>query len=214
MKGAGIYKIENTITNQIYIGSTKNLNKRKNEHFAALRGNRHCNIKLQRSVNKYGIDVFIFEIIEMVDPCTVIQREQHWLDLLKPQLNICLVANSVKGIPRTKEWADKISKSNKGKKMSEESKVKMSLAKVGKTPPNKGIPHSPATKFKISQSKLGTISWNKGIPLSESHKANARNARLGYRHSVESREKISIANVGKHSKPLKKLFNESNCNNK
>ena len=49
-----IYKIENIVNKRIYIGSTKNYEKRKDTHFRTLRNNNHHNDFLQRSFNKHG----------------------------------------------------------------------------------------------------------------------------------------------------------------
>jgi group I intron endonuclease len=64
---SGIYSITNKINRKRYIGSTKNFDRRKREHFDLLTKDEHWNIKLQRSYNKNGSGVFIFEIIELCD---------------------------------------------------------------------------------------------------------------------------------------------------
>lgn len=83
--------------------------------------------------------------------------------------------------PRPKEWGDKISQSNRGRKMSEESRRKMSLARMGRPPANKGIPKSEETKRKISKTKLANkhAAWNKGKKHSETHHANWKKAMGG-----------------------------------
>ena len=50
----GIYKITNIIKGNFYIGSSINVEKRMYEHKRMLRKNKHTNIHLQRSWNKYG----------------------------------------------------------------------------------------------------------------------------------------------------------------
>ena len=60
----GIYKIENKITKDLYIGQTNNFEKRKKQHFSALRNNRHKNYKMQKDILEYGIENFEFEIIK------------------------------------------------------------------------------------------------------------------------------------------------------
>lgn len=47
----GIYKIVNLVNEKVYVGSAKNFNRRKNQHFNALIKGCHPNIKLQNSVN-------------------------------------------------------------------------------------------------------------------------------------------------------------------
>lgn len=59
-----IYKIENTITNQCYIGQTIDYNRRKNTHINRLRRNTHDNPKLQNAWIKYGEEAFSFEVWE------------------------------------------------------------------------------------------------------------------------------------------------------
>ncbi len=64
-KESGIYQIRNIINGKIYIGKSINLNNRKSQHFLSLRKNIHKNFKLQGSVNKHGINNFVFEILEI-----------------------------------------------------------------------------------------------------------------------------------------------------
>ena len=80
----GIYKIVNTKNQKIYIGSSKNLDKRWDEHRKNLLNNKHINIKLQRAWNKYGSDSFQFQIIEQCDVSNLYDREQYYLDSLMP----------------------------------------------------------------------------------------------------------------------------------
>jgi len=81
---SGIYQIKNTINNKFYIGSAKNLNVRKARHFSSLKNCRHENIYLQRSYNKHGECFFVFNIMEYCEEKYLLEREQYYLDLLKP----------------------------------------------------------------------------------------------------------------------------------
>ena len=76
----GIYKIENIINNIIYIGSSINVEKRFERHKYDLKRNKHHNIYLQRSYNKYGIENFKFEIIEECNILDIKSIEQKYLD--------------------------------------------------------------------------------------------------------------------------------------
>ena len=81
---SGIYKITNIINNKMYIGSSENLERRRNEHFRELKANRHSNVKLQHAYNKYGVDNFKFEVLEYVaDINCLLNTEQKWLDEFK-----------------------------------------------------------------------------------------------------------------------------------
>lgn len=59
-----IYSIFNQINYKQYIGKTKNIKRRYNEHKKLLKKNKHFNSHLQYSWNKYGEDVFLFKIID------------------------------------------------------------------------------------------------------------------------------------------------------
>lgn len=61
----GIYKITNTIDNKCYIGKSIDLKRRIRKHKAYLKSESHHNIHLQRAYNKYGLENFKFEIVEV-----------------------------------------------------------------------------------------------------------------------------------------------------
>lgn len=61
---SGIYKITNTENNKVYIGESLDIYRRWDEHKYDLLHNKHCNYLLQNDFNKYGIDMFNFEIIQ------------------------------------------------------------------------------------------------------------------------------------------------------
>lgn len=63
----GIYKIVNLINNKIYIGQSRDIDKRWKMHIYELNHNIHVNPHLQGSWNKYGEKNFAFEIICLVD---------------------------------------------------------------------------------------------------------------------------------------------------
>ena len=65
---AAIYQIKNKETGKIYIGATTGFGHRRNSHKSCLRRGIHRNQALQEDYNKYGLDVFEFEVIEE-HPC-------------------------------------------------------------------------------------------------------------------------------------------------
>lgn len=87
---SGIYKITNTTNGKFYIGSSTDIARRFNEHRSRLTGANHGNPILQRAWDKYGTDSFTFEVIEECtnDQQLLLEREQHYLDLLKPYLEV------------------------------------------------------------------------------------------------------------------------------
>jgi group I intron endonuclease len=58
---------------------------------------------------KYGYSNFTLEILEYCDSSETIQREQYYLDLLKPEYNILLTAGSRLGSKHSEQTRAKIS---------------------------------------------------------------------------------------------------------
>jgi group I intron endonuclease len=115
---SGIYGILNKLNNKIYIGSSKSLGSRLNEHKYDLIKNIHNNKKLQRAFLKYGLDNFIFLLLEKCDESDLLSREQYYLDLYKCYdsnfgYNLCPTANRTVISEETRNWF-KIN--NKGEK--------------------------------------------------------------------------------------------------
>lgn len=122
---AGVYLISNNVNGKCYVGSTVHLDQRRREHFSRLANNKHINAHLQNAYNKYGREAFDFEILETIDiddniKDKLLKREQFWIDNLKPEYNILLVAGSNLGYHHTDETKRKISESTTGVKKSEE----------------------------------------------------------------------------------------------
>jgi len=136
-KGNVIYKITNTVNNKVYVGQTKWFKKRFGEHLKALLSNSHCNIHLQGSVNKYGKDNFIVEIIEFVEDLKELTaREQYWVDYYKSYdecngYNLCKDVRNPWYGERSEEHKCKLSLAHLGKKASAEVRKRMSQAQLG-----------------------------------------------------------------------------------
>jgi group I intron endonuclease len=113
---SGIYWITNIINGKCYIGSAMKLGDRRNDHFNDLIKNKHYNSRLQNAINKYGIKKFKFEIIEFCSPDKLIEREQNYFDILKPEYNICKVAGNMLGFKHSKKTKELLSNNQfKGK---------------------------------------------------------------------------------------------------
>lgn len=132
-KISGIYMIKSLIDDRIYIGSAACLYTRCRHHKYLLNIKDHCNIKLQRFVNKYGIDSIDFEVMEVCRKDELAQIEQIYIDLLKPYFNICQFAQNSIGYKHTEESKRLMSLSKKGNKsslgrvLSQETKDKIAL---------------------------------------------------------------------------------------
>lgn len=73
-----IYKITNIINQKLYIGQTKDFERRKREHYN--HGYNRVNKVLYSAMKKYGNDNFIMEKIEEVKDEKANEREQYWIE--------------------------------------------------------------------------------------------------------------------------------------
>src|SRR5689334_15389338 len=119
----GIYKITNILNNKFYIGSAVSCGRRWNIHKCHLLKNKHHSKYLQNTFNKYGLNNFTFEIIELVEDFAndkailkecLLRREQYYIDSLKPEYNIAPTAGSNLGYKFSEESRNKISSIVKG----------------------------------------------------------------------------------------------------
>lgn len=78
----GIYKITYMDTDQVYIGSSKDIQVRWSKHIQELNNNKHHSWKLQEAWNREpDKNKFKFDIIEFVDDKTnLYDREQYWIN--------------------------------------------------------------------------------------------------------------------------------------
>lgn len=97
-KTSGIYCITSKFNNKKYIGQSINIALRWRDHLNKLKLNKHCNKHLQNHFNKYLIEDLTFEVLEeVIDLNLLTEREQYYLDLLKPEFNACPAAGSTLG---------------------------------------------------------------------------------------------------------------------
>jgi group I intron endonuclease len=147
-----------------------------------LRKNIHSNILLQRAFNIDGTDNFEFRLVEECVEEVLIQREKAWIEYYKSRdrqygYNLCDPDRHIRPIC-SQETRDKISKANKNRKHTEESKRNMSLAKKGMPSGRKGCKASSETIKK----------------LSDSHKG--QRSSLGYKHTEEAKRNMSLTHIG------------------
>jgi group I intron endonuclease len=83
IRESGIYKIENLVNHKIYIGQSKNIHNRMLQHKNELKHRKHINTHLQKAVDKYGLDNFIFEVIEKCPISLLDEKEVYWIEKLK-----------------------------------------------------------------------------------------------------------------------------------
>ena len=84
---SGVYKIINTITKDFYIGSSKDVKRRWAQHKCPSYLKKHPNNQLYKDMQKYGKDYFVFEILEEVEIEHLKEKEQQFIEKLKPTYN-------------------------------------------------------------------------------------------------------------------------------
>lgn len=205
---SGIYRIVCSVNQKLYIGSTKDLRKRRQEHFNNLRKSKHPNQLLQNAWNKYGEQAFIFEVLELVLAPFLLEREQYWLDNLKPfapreGFNIAQSTQSNNlGMKASPETIEKLRASHigqhgywTGKKRPPETCEKIRAVQIGIPKPRyPGYTHSPEHREKLRQANLGK-------KQSEETIRKASEARRGKKRNPESVEKSRIARTGRKNTP-------------
>lgn len=132
---SGIYQIVNTTNGKRYIGSAARIEKRWAEHRRGLKKGVHHSRHLQSSWAKHGEGVFRFEVLEFCGAQALLTREQHYLDVLRPEFNICKIAGSTLGRIHGPETRAKIAAKAVGRKApprSTEYRAKMSAAHKGR----------------------------------------------------------------------------------
>ena len=99
---------------------------------------------------------------------------------------------------------------NKGVPLKEETKLKISVAKIGSNAWNKGIPLTEDCKQKLSQSLSGRKAWNKGVECRPETKQKLQKAGLGNKHALghkvseASKKLMGLANLGRPSSAKQK----------
>ena len=132
----------------------------------------------------YGKE-FLYNLTDGGDGCKGLERTKEHKNAISVAIreahNKGLFLNIKRGQPCSQESRNKISQSNKGKKRTEE--VKLKLSEIHK--------------------KNGTGKWRKGCKQSNNQKqallkTNIGNKyRLGHKHSEETKIKMSLARIGK-----------------
>ncbi len=195
-----VYAFRNKVNGKFYVGSTKDFRYRKSQHLQDLRKNRHHSPILQRAYHKYGAKQLFFEVIETVkDINTLLDREQHYIDTLRPEYNICSKVQappSRKGMKSTPEHCLHMSHAlkgrpgvMKGKKFTKKHRKKISRALKG----NQnclGNEHSQATIEKMTRKRNENPSRRPKNPKEAQRKRSASLKKMWDSRPAEERDAI------------------------
>jgi group I intron endonuclease len=161
----GVYLLFNKSTYKFYIGSSNNLSMRlRNYYFLSkLLDGRY----ISNSINKYGHNNFSVFILETSkEDISILDREQYYIDLYKPEYNLLKIAGNSLGYKHTEASKLKITLSKKGKKMSIETRELLSNLFKGENNPFYGKKHTELMKKKLSESRKGKDNPMYGKPKS------------------------------------------------
>jgi len=187
-----IYCATNLINKKVYIGqTTKSLNYRKSTHIRGSRNKRPQCRKFHFAIQKYGHENFEWTVIATCSSQEELNtKEIEFISIFKAtedEFGYNLAQGGRSGGRLSEETKRILSEKSRGEKSvwfgrkhTEETKIKISLAQKGKT----GKPHTEASKEKLRQRMMGNS-------ISEEARAKISAKKTGFKHSQASKEKMS-----------------------
>lgn len=128
---SGIYLFTNKINGKRYVGSSLDLSKRFNNYFnVAYILDKKDNMNIYKALIAYGFINFKLDILEHCEPSKLIEREQYYLDLLKPEYNILKFAGSPVGVKRSKNTILKLKAKALSRSAETQAKIRAHLKKL------------------------------------------------------------------------------------
>lgn len=188
---AVIYKITNMANNKYYIGSAESFARRQWQHKYDLKRKAHKNPRLQAAWDKYGEEMFVFEVLEEIsEGKSQLEVEDGYLKKCVGQLDCYNINPSAElsrlGIVLTEQVKQNISAGRKGKHAGEnhyrygETVSPEVREKIGAT--QRGKPKAPNRKV----SEEGKAKIRANIEAGRSHMHW-----LGRNHTEETKAKMS-----------------------
>jgi group I intron endonuclease len=204
---SGIYQIILKEDGRSYIGSALNIDDRWRNHIKASVSSGTKQV-IARALAKYGPDNFDWIILEKCDPDPkmLIEKEQSWLDKIRPfadegrGFNVRKIADSNAGIKRSIESRQKQSKTMTGVLKTIEHRANLSKDWVKKRSPDyfrqasermkgdKNPATRPEVKEKISKAMTGKT-WKNDADRVKKH----TDARKGKKYSEKAKENMKAA---------------------
>lgn len=182
-----IYYFVCSVNGKVYFGQTiTSLERRKRRHFRHATFCSNGTNHFHRAIRKYGSDKFeMFEFIRLEsDSKEKLKQKLDWVEryvIDKYQTrefgyNTAVGGEGSSGSVWTEESKRKLSRTIKGRTLSDEHKRKISESMKGKSPWIKGGKWSSSYKKKMSKARKGN-----------------KNPMFGKRHSEESKRKMSLS---------------------
>jgi len=187
---SAIYLWTNKFNGKRYVGSAKDLRLRLLSYYNTS-SLLNTNMLICKALLKYGFSAFSLTILECCKTEELVQREQYYIDTLRPEYNILTTAYSSLGYTHTEETLAKISKENNhmfGQNHTEEARAKMVAAKLGRV-------LSEELKEKLKVAATGKI-------FTEEH-------RLALSASKKNNQKVSVLDLQTGTDAIYNSINEA-----
>lgn len=199
-----VYIIHNILNNKVYIGKTKNLQKRWKKHIKIALGKRIVEkFFIHKAIAKYGVNNFTFSILQSFhneNDCSA--AEIYWINFFKSKFknygyNLTAGGEGCNGRMVSNETRKKQSIKAFGRKHTLETIEKLKLINIGKIPSN------------LEQLKKINI----GKKLSLKHKQKISKARDGIVFTKEHKENISKSHIGLFSGNKNPFYGKTHTEN-
>ena len=175
---SGIYLLTNLLNKDQYVGQSIDLGKRFTKYFTLSYLKNKNTLVISRALIKYGYANFSISILEYCDKDILNEREQYYMDIIKPVYNTLKIAGSSSGYKHTQESKDKRSLSLKGKYTGTNSLL------YGRT-------HTEQTKELMSSMRKGQDNSFYGKTHTDESRDLIKQKAIGRKHSPSTLEKMS-----------------------
>lgn len=213
----GIYCIRFAGSNRVYIGSSKNINRRENEHTSSLKRGVHINKKLQASFNKHGLENMTMYPVCFCAESELEAKENEWIkkfDSYKNGLNSQPLSSATGRIVSDKTRA-KIGLAHRGKKLSVEQRKSISEASINQpTTSRLQAALKKLGKQRPIEAVIATANWHRGRKRSVSTRENISRS-LSKLTEKDARKIDELIKLGIRYCDIAKQFGVSNqtiCN--
>ena len=202
-----IYLITNTLNGKKYVGKCEKPSNKTKKYMGS-------GIYIQSSINKYGVEFFVKEILEEnLSKEIICEREKYWIKKLntKSEFGYNLTDGGDGVVNATEEVRKKISEKNKkyigklhsryGSKLTEAHKEILRQCNLGKK-------ISEETKKKISDTKKGSkLSHATRKKMSEYRKGKPLPKQVREKMKENSHNKITVQKIDKKTNEVLKIYN-------
>jgi len=187
----------------VYVGSAKHFLNRRDKHWQQLKLGTHGNVKLTRSVRKHGIENFTFEVLEFIpyERTVIIDRENFWMHELNSKINGYNIADASFGDTLTNH-------PNRDEIIAKRTRtVKLNNSKLTKVE----LKEKHGSVGKLNGRYINGMNGGKWCPVCSKiiiqkaskvcsnclDRTGVRNSFFSKKHTEETKQKISSANLGK-----------------